>query len=885
MVVDCRRVIELAGRKATIYSLNALAAHVGTDLRRMPVSLRVILESVLRNCDGERVHEEDVRRLSAWQPHAPRVGEIPFVVGRIVLQDVAGIPLLCDLAAMRTALERRGRDPEVVQPQVPVDMVIDHTLSVDHYGRPDAIKLNMALEFQRNEERFRFVKWAMQAYSNIKLISPGYGILHQVNLEYFGRGVLSRDGVYYPDTLVGTDSHTCMIAGLSVVGWGVGGIEAQAAMLGQPIDLLTPDVVGVNLTGALRPGVTATDLVLHVTEMLRKAKVVGKFVEFCGEGVAQLPVPDRATLANMAVEYGATIGYFPYDEQTSIYLRDTGRDPVEVDLADAYFRAQGLFGTANPRDVSYSDVLTLDLAQIVPCVSGPKRPQDRIPLDCVPARFAELLTATPQDGGYGKTDAQVAATGSVRDGQVLIAAITSCTNTSNPQLMLAAGLVARNAAQRGLTTRPWVKTSLTPGSMVVGEYLQETGLQQYLDKLGFHVAGYGCATCVGNSGPLDAALEQAVLEGDIVVSAVLSGNRNFEARIHPAVRAAFLMSPPLVVAYALAGNVLVNFEQEPLGHDAQGNPVFLRELWPKQGELKELLRTVSRPEHYRKAYKAAVSGNDPLWKAIVTPTGPVYAWDERSTYIKQPPYFEDPRLAESSLNSFSDARALAILGDSVTTDHISPISNIKPTSPAGRYLQAQGVAQVNFNNYGSRRMNHEVMVRGTFANVRLRNRMCPDVEGGMTSFQPSGEIMPIYDAAMKYAESGVPLVVIAGEEYGTGSARDWAAKGTRLLGVRAVIAKSFERIHRSNLVGMGVLPCELAADVSADKLELDGSETYSLSGMEGDVTPRQKLTLKIRRKSGNVHEVPLMLRLDTPAEIAYVRRGGILPYMLNLLAV
>lgn len=880
----CRRELDLAGRKAVIYSLPALAAQVSGAVARMPVSLRIVLESLLRNCDGQRVHENDVRQLAGWKPRETRTKEIPFVVGRIVLQDVAGIPLLCDLAAMRAALAREGHNPSIVRPQVPVDMVIDHTVSVDYYGTADAIERNMALEFRRNDERFRFVKWAMQAYPGIKLIPPGYGILHQINLEYFGRGVLSREGVYYPDTLVGTDSHTCMIAGLGVVGWGVGGIEAEAAMLGQPIDLLTPDVVGMNFTGALRPGVTATDLVLHVTERLRKAKVVGKFVEFCGDGVARLSVPDRATLANMAVEYGATIGYFPYDEQTSRYLSETGRDQNEVALADAYYRAQGLFGTADPRDIDYSELITLDLGEVVPCVAGPKRPQDRIPLDRVHARFSELLAAPPQHGGYGKTQDVKTSGSGVADGQVLIAAITSCTNTSNPALILAAGLLARNALQRGLRAQSWVKTSLTPGSKVVGDYLRSTGLQQYLDALGFNVAGYGCATCVGNSGPLDPAIEQAVNEGDVIACAVLSGNRNFEARIHPAVRAAFLMSPPLVVAYALAGTVIIDFTTQPLGHDRDGRPVMLAELWPTQEELQPLLRQVSRPEGYRAAYRAAVGGDHPLWTAVATPTGPLYGWEAASTYIKEPPYFQDPSLSRSSLVDFTGARALAILGDSVTTDHISPIGTIKSTSPAGRYLTERGVSQADFNNYGSRRMNHEVMVRGTFANVRLRNLMCPDVEGGMTAYQPSGELMAIYDAAMRYAEARVPLVVVAGEEYGTGSARDWAAKGTRLLGVRAVIANSFERIHRSNLVGMGVLPCQLPADVSARTLGLDGSEEYALTGVEGHVVPRQRVTLAIRRPNGSVQQVPLTLRLDTMAEIDYARRGGILPYVLDLLA-
>ncbi len=882
---ECRREIDLGDRNGCIYSLAALAMQLQCEVERLPVSLRIVLESMLRNCDGLRVNESQVRELAQWQPRAKRTGEIPFVVGRIVLQDVAGIPLLCDLAAMRSALARDGRRTDVVGPRVPVDMVIDHSLSVDYHGTADALQGNMSLEFERNDERFRFVKWAMQAFDGINLIPPGYGILHQINLEYFGRGLLSHEGSYYPDTLVGTDSHTCMIAGLGVVGWGVGGIEAEAAMLGQPINMLTPDVVGVNLVGTLRPGVTATDLVLHATEMLRKAKVVGKFVEFCGEGVSQLSVPDRATLANMAPEYGATIGYFPYDEQTSRYLRETGREEAKVAAAEAYFRAQGLFGTANPRDIDYTEVLTLDLGAVVPCVAGPKRPQDRIPVDQLKPRFASLLAAPSQEGGYGRCLAETDArpVDRLADGHILIAAITSCTNTSNPELMLAAGLLARNAVQRGLKVPPWVKTSLTPGSVVVGDYLGSTGLQQYLDALGFNVAGYACATCVGNSGPIDATIEKIVNDDGLVACAVLSGNRNFEARIHPAVRAAFLMSPPLVVAYALAGHVNINLMSEPVGCDTQGKPVYLANIWPAPEELKALLRAVSQPAQYEHAYRAATSGDNPLWNSIPAAKGLVYAWEDRSSYIKEPPYFKDAALSQSSLHQFSGARAIAILGDSVTTDHISPIGNIKTTSPAGIYLRSLGVAAVDFNNYGARRMNHEVMVRGTFANVRLRNLMCPGVEGGMTTHQPSGETVSIYDAAMRYDAAKVPLVVIAGEEYGTGSARDWAAKGTRLLGVRAVIAKSFERIHRSNLVGMGVLPCELGADMSAETLKLNGSEEYALVGLHGVVKPRQIVMLQIRRKTGEIEAIPLTLRLDTPAEIEYAQRGGILPFVLESL--
>ncbi|HYC45827.1 MAG TPA: aconitate hydratase AcnA [Burkholderiales bacterium] len=878
----CRRSIRLAGTEATIYSLPALAERGFERIARLPVSLRIVLESLLRNCDGRRVEEQHVLDLARWEARAERTAEIPFVVGRIVLQDVAGIPLLGDLAAMRAAAQRSGRSPRLVEPKVPVDQVIDHSLIVDYYGTPDAAQRNMQLEFERNDERFRFVKWAIKSFSGIRLIPPGFGILHQVNLEFLGRGLISSGGEYYPDTLVGTDSHTCMIAGLGVVGWGVGGIEAEAAMLGQPVNFLTPDVIGVRVTGALQPGVTATDLVLHVTEMLRRAKVVGKFVEFFGEGVANLTVPDRATVANMAPEYGATIGFFPFDEQTSRYMRETGRSEREIEAAEAYFRAQGCFGTVRDGQVDYSDVLELELGSVVPNVAGPKRPQDRVPLTALKTEFEAALRKPPAAGGYGKTG-DTAAGSKVQNGDVLIAAITSCTNTSNPGVMLTAGLLAKKAVERGLAVKLSVKTSLAPGSLVVSKYLESTGLQRYLDQLGFGVVGYGCATCVGNSGPIDAELEREIEQNDVVACAVLSGNRNFEARVHGALRAAFLTSPPLVVAFALAGTVTKDLSSEALGQGKDGRPVYLRDVWPSQEEVTAALGEAARPEHYKSAYEVDFETANPLWKVIPVTGGDTFAWDARSSYLREPPYFTQPDLLESSLRPFTGARALAILGNSITTDHISPIGTIKTASPAGKYLQSLGVAPADFNNYGARRMNHEVMVRGTFANVRLRNMMVPGVEGGVTVHQPSGEQMSIYDAAMRYMQAQVPLFVFAGEEYGTGSARDWAAKGTRLLGVRAVIAKSFERIHRSNLVGMGVLPCQFAPDVSIESLDLKGDETFDLVGLDDHAVPRQAVTLIIHRAGKADQQLPLTLRLDTRAEIEYARRGGILPYVLETL--
>jgi aconitate hydratase len=895
--------------KGHVYSLKKLEESGAGRVSRLPISIRIVLESLLRNCDGRMVTEEHVRDLANWQPSAPRTTEIPFVVGRVVLNCMAGIPLLGDLTAMRGAMTRKGHSPAAVEPKVPVDMTLDHSLTVDYHGTADALQKNMELEVERNRERFSFVKWAMQAYKGIRFVPPGFGILHQINLEYFAPGLLSKDGTWYPDTLVGTDSHTGMIAGLGTVGWGVGGIEAQAALLRQPVYMLTPDVVGVHVKGRLPAGVTSTDLVLHVTEMLRKAKVVGKFVEFFGEDVGGLTVPDRATLSNMSPEYGATVGFFPTDAQTIAYLRQTGRPEKQIAAAEAYYKLQGWFGPVKAGEVDYSQVLTLDLSAIEPNVAGPKRPQDRIPLAGLKSRFETLVKAPVGEGGYGKAkggrvsrdseegacapssrrtpDAmQRGGPGSktkaegAQDGDVVIAAITSCTNTSNPSLMIAAGLVAKKAVERGLEARPWVKMSLAPGSRVVSEYLDASGLQASLDRLGFRLVGYSCTTCFGGSGPIDAALEKSIHDNDAVACAVLSGNRNFEARIHPAVRAAFLMSPPLVVAFAIAGRVDIDMTKEPLGTGKDGKPVFLKDIWPSQDELSAVLNTAASPGQYRKVYGMDHAVANPFWEGVARITGESYAWKADSTYIKEPPFLE-ASLTESGLREFTGARALAILGNSITTDHISPIGSIKASSPAGLYLQGLGVKPADFNNYGSRRMNHEVMVRGTFANVRLRNMMTPGIEGGVTVHQPSGEQTSIYEAAMRYAAEKVPLFVIAGEEYGTGSARDWAAKGTRLLGVRAIVANSFERIHRSNLVGMGVLPCQLPAGVTAATLELDGRETFDLVGLDGNAKPRQPVTLIIRRADGSQDKVALTLRLDTPAEVNYVRHGGIMPYMLD----
>jgi aconitate hydratase len=890
------------GKRGTLVSLPELERRGFGPVSRLPVSLRIVLESLARHADGHRVTEADVRALARWNPIGPRTRELPFVVARVLLQDFTGVPLLVDLAAMRAAAARAGRDPRRIEPIVPVELVIDHSVQVDGWGTREALAVNMELEAKRNAQRYQFLKWGAQAFSTFRIVPPGFGICHQVNLEHLARGVVERDGLWFPDTLVGTDSHTTMINGLGVVGWGVGGIEAEAAMLGQPAAFLEPDVVGVHLGGALREGVTATDLVLTITELLRSTRVVGKFVEFFGDGARALPAATRATIANMAPEYGATMGFFPVDERTLEYFAVTGRPAAQVRAIRAYHEAQGLFGMPLEGQVDYSQVVRLDLAAVEPSVAGPKRPQDRIALSRLKARFETLFEQQGPDG-FGKRRAELArrhaavgvtgATGpGVRavatselhlgHGDVVIAAITSCTNTSNPAVMLAAGLLARKARARGLQPKPWVKTSLAPGSRVVSDYLARTGLQADLDALGFQVVGYGCTTCIGNSGPLDPRLEALVTGEDLVVASVLSGNRNFEARIHGAVKANFLMSPPLVVAFALAGTITIDLTRDPLGVGSDGKPVHLRDLWPSVGEVEALLGEASRPERYAGNYASVAEGGD-AWRALEAPSGAGYAWDATSTYIAEAPWFQQFEPALPSLAPIAGARALAVLGDSVTTDHISPAGNIKETSPAGRWLIEHGVAVSDFNSYGARRGHHEVMVRGTFANVRLRNLLDPGSEGGVTVHQPSGERLSIFDAAARYAAERVPLVVFAGQEYGTGSSRDWAAKGTRLLGVRAVVARSFERIHRANLVGMGVLPFQLPDGVSAETLRLDGSEIYDLPGVEGALQPRQPVTLRIRRASRTVDEVTLTLRIDTPAEVEYVRHGGILPYVLRQL--
>lgn len=892
------RSFSVNGQTAHYFSLPALEEQGLGAISRLPVSIRIVLESVLRNCDGRKVAEEDVRTLASWQARNPAPAEIPFVVARIVLQDFTGVPLLVDLAAMRSAVQRLGRSPSIIEPLVPVDLVVDHSVQVDFFGSADALRLNLEMEFTRNRERYEFLKWGQQAFETFGVVPPGIGIVHQVNLEYLAKGVLTQpmQGGFlaYPDTLVGTDSHTTMINGLGVVGWGVGGIEAEAGMLGQPVYFLTPEVVGVQLTGKLREGVTATDLALHITQMLRSAKVVGKFIEFYGEGAASLPLPDRATIANMAPEYGATMGFFPIDAESVNYLAATGRTAEQCALFEAYYRAQGLFGMPQAGQIDYSVDLHLDLSTVHPSVAGPKRPQDRIDLPDLGSTFQNLLEKPVAAGGYGRAagdihhtaevvppaDQPAASSTTIADGSVLIAAITSCTNTSNPSVMLGAGLLAKKAVERGLRVNSVVKTSLAPGSRVVRDYLDTTGLQPYLDQLGFQIVGYGCTTCIGNSGPLAAEIEQAIVGGDLVAAAVLSGNRNFEARIHQNIKANFLMSPPLVVAFALAGRVDLDLTKDPLGTDAQGQPVYLREIWPTLQEIREAMQSALTPEVFRSLYTDFAEQN-PKWNEIPSTPGEVFVWDTESTYIQEPPFFQDFSLESGTIRDICGARPLGIFGDSVTTDHISPAGAIKPNSPAGKFLQERGIAPADFNSYGSRRGNDRIMTRGTFANVRIKNLMVPGVEGGVTRFQPTGEEMSIYDASQKYQEAGIPLVVIAGQEYGTGSSRDWAAKGTRLLGVKAVVAASYERIHRSNLVGMGVLPLQFPEGVTAATLGLDGSEIFDVVGLEGDLQPRQQVTLRITRATGTTEELSVRLRIDTPIEIEYYRHGGILPFVLR----
>jgi aconitate hydratase len=879
-----------SGQKGKFYSLPALEKEGIGKVSRLPLSIRIVLESVLRNCDGKKITEEHVRQLASWRPDASRTEEIPFIVARIVLQDFTGVPLLCDLAAMRSAALRMGKSAGIIEPLVPVDLVIDHSVQVDCYGEPGALQKNMEMEFSRNNERYQFLKWGMNAFETFKVVPPGIGIIHQVNLEYLARGVHNREGLYYPDTLVGTDSHTTMINGIGVVGWGVGGIEAEAGMLGQPVYFLTPDVVGVNLKGRLKEGTTATDLVLTITEMLRREKVVGKFVEFFGDGTSSLTLPDRATVANMAPEYGATMGFFPVDDITVDYLRSSGRTEEELSAFQAYFKAQRMYGIPKDGEIDYTRVIDVDLSTIKPSVSGPRRPQDRIELQNFKERFTELFTLPVADNGYSKKAEDLPKRFTMKDGSetgsgdIIIAAITSCTNTSNPAVLLAAGLLAKKAVEKGLTVKKHVKTSLAPGSRVVSEYLQDAGLLPYLEKLGFHVAAYGCTTCIGNAGPLDKEIEDSVVENDLVCCAVLSGNRNFEARIHANLRANFLMSPPLVVSYAIAGTVLTDMDKEPLGTDSDGGEVYLRDIWPTNAEVAEVMKYAADPEKFRRLYSDLAKDNV-LWNSVPSVSDAAYDWPE-STYIAEPPFFRKFSMEPDTVDNISGARALAIFGDSVTTDHISPAGAIKEDSPAGKYLIHSGVGKADFQSYGTRRGNHDVMIRGTFANVRIKNLMVPPkpdgtrVEGGFTLYQPLGDLMSIYEAAMTYMAQGTPTVVFAGEEYGTGSSRDWAAKGTRLLGVRAVIAKSFERIHRSNIVGMGVLPLQFKDNDSVESLGIRGDEAFDIVGLDS-IRPQQDITLIIKGRDGSSRKLTVVSRIDTPIEVDYYRHGGILPYVLR----
>ncbi len=915
-------ILEIRGQKYRIWRLEALEKR-GWSMTRLPYSLRILLENLLRHEDGMVVSAEEIEALARLDPQATPTREIAFTPARVLMQDFTGVPAVVDLAAMRDAMQRMGGDPKKINPLQPVELVIDHSVQVDAFGMADAIRINAEREFERNRERYAFLRWGQKAFDNFRVVPPNTGIVHQVNLEYLARVVMTasngdRTRLAYPDTLVGLDSHTTMINGLGVLGWGVGGIEAEAAMLGQPVSMLIPQVVGFRLIGRLREGATATDLVLTVTEILRKKGVVGKFVEFFGPGLANLPLADRATIGNMAPEYGATCGIFPVDAESLRYLELSGRPPEQVRLVEAYMKEQALFHNPDTPEAEYADVLELDLGTVEPSLAGPRRPQDRVGLRDVKGSFQkELATMLKPTGGRAKAAAtdvgrwegeggdptRVAvaepegATGvrtrlngdefTLNHGSVVIAAITSCTNTSNPSVMLAAGLLAKKAVERGLTSKPWVKTSLAPGSKVVSDYLKEAGLDPYLEALRFYVVGYGCTTCIGNSGPLPPAISRAIQEGGLVAASVLSGNRNFEGRIHGEVRANYLASPPLVVAYALAGRVDMNLAEEPLGVDKDGKPVFLRDIWPTQQEVADAIRAGVRSEMFRKTYGDVFTG-DPQWRELPVPKGDTYAWDDASTYVKHPPYFIDMSPQPAPVTDILGARALAVLGDSITTDHISPAGSIHPDSPAGQYLIARGVTPPDFNSYGSRRGNHEVMMRGTFANVRLRNQLVPGVEGGFSLHLPDGEQMSIYDAAMKYNKEGIPLIILAGKEYGSGSSRDWAAKGPRLLGVRAVIAESYERIHRSNLVGMGVVPLEFKSGESVKSLGLDGHELLDIVGLaerlESGFKGERDVTVRAKWLDGKETSFTATVRIDTPQEVRYYRHGGILHYVLRKLA-
>jgi len=935
---NVRQSFTSGSHSGTLYSLPALEKQGVGPVSRLPVSIRIVLESVLRNCDGKRITEDDVRTLASWKAADPAKVEIPFVVARIVLQDFTGVPLLVDLAAMRDAAKVKGKDPSAVEPLVPVDLVVDHSVQVDRAGSVGAFQANLDLEFERNRERYEFLKWGQQAFKTFSVVPPGIGIVHQVNLEHLAKVVFETEGpegtVFYPDSLVGTDSHTTMINGLGIVGWGVGGIEAEAGMLGQPVYFLTPEVIGVELSGGLAEGVTATDLTLRVTEMLRQENVVGKFIEFFGEGVEQLSLADRATIANMAPEYGATMGFFPIDDKSLEYLRLTGRSDEHIQLVKDYFEAQGMYGVPRQGEIDYSQTLQLDLSTIVPSVAGPKRPQDRIGVDQLGDRFRQLLSQPTAEGGYGigademerrvrigRSASSVSRSsggslenfpeGSERNesemvtnrptsvgygdgrplegeeighGSILIAAITSCTNTSNPSVMIGAGLVAKKARAKGLSLNPIIKASLAPGSRVVTDYLRESGLDESLDDLGFHLVGYGCTTCIGNSGPLEDGVESALKEGNVVAASVLSGNRNFEARVHGAIKANFLMSPPLVVAYALAGRVDIDLTSEPIGEDDKGQPVFLKDIWPSQEEVAETVAMAVKSEMFKEKY-ASIMEENPKWNEIASSTGQLYQWDPKSTYIHNPPFFEDFATTPGTIQPIKGMRALAIFGDSVTTDHISPAGAIPEDGPAGRYLKSKGVETRLFNSFGSRRGNNQIMTRGTFANVRIKNLMAEGKEGGWTRVKPENDLLPIFEASQRYANRDVPLIVVAGKDYGMGSSRDWAAKGTALLGVKAVLAESFERIHRSNLIGMGVLPLQFPEGETRESLGLDGeSEIYSLPNLTDTLKPRQKTKLIIEKnRDFTVETMELMVtvRIDTDIEVDYYRHGGILPFVLR----
>ena len=876
---NTRRTLESGTLACSYYSLPALAEAGIGSIATLPVSLRILLESLLRNYDGHQITEANVTNLANWDARSPKAEEIPFKPARVVAQDFTGVPLVVDIAAMRSAVAALGGDARMIEPLVPVDLVIDHSIQVDAYGSADAFQFNTQREFERNKERYEFLKWGQQAFEKFNIIPPSIGIVHQVNLEYLAKVVMTEDSLAYPDTVVGTDSHTTMINGLGIVGWGVGGIEAEAAMLGQPVYILTPEVLGVHLTGKLQEGITATDLVLTVTQRLRAAAVVDKFVEFFGEGVEALSLPDRATLSNMCPEYGATIGFFPPDAETMRYLRLTGRDEAHVDLVESYLKAQGIFGIPRLGEVEYSDVLEINLADIEPSIAGPKRPQDRIALSDVKKTFTDLLTRPVAEDGFGVTEVDSDSEG-ITHGSIVISAITSCTNTSNPSVMIGAGLLAKKAAEKGLRVRDHVKTSLAPGSRVVTEYLQNTGLLPYLEELGYNVVGYGCTTCIGNSGPLNDVVQEAIDAGNLVTASVLSGNRNFEARVHPEIKANFLMSPPLVVAYGLAGRIDIDFATEPIGHNDAGEAVYLKDIWPTGQEIAEMIGAAVDRQTFREMYES-IGNQAPEWKELAGATGVLYPWNERSTYIQHPPFFEDFPRDPAPISDIVDARVLGIFGDSVTTDHISPAGAIAAASPTGEYLQERGVEIRDFNTYGARRGNDRVMTRGTFANRRVRNLMTPDVEGGVTLQYPEATQTTIYEAALNYSENGVPTVIFAGQDYGMGSSRDWAAKGPKILGVKAVVVESYERIHRSNLIGMGVLPLQFKDGENVQTLNLDGSEIISITGFADDLQPGQMATMTIVRANGETQTTELLIRIDSPVEVEYYKHGGILDYVIR----